>query len=149
MTTLTADIEIAAPIDTVWKTLMDPRRLGDWVTIHKSVDELSDTPLRERSTMRQTMHVRGLTFHVNWTVVSLHAPDRAEWKGAGPAHSRALIRYELTSLDERCTRFQYTNEFEPPGGRLGKAASRVIVGATSQREAPRSLAKLKTLLEEN
>jgi uncharacterized protein YndB with AHSA1/START domain len=149
MSTVTADIEIAAPIDKVWETLMDPGRLRDWVTIHKSVDDLSDTPLRERSTMRQTMHVRGFTFHVNWTVVSLHPPNRAEWKGAGPAHSRALIRYELISLDDGRTRFQYTNEFAPPGGRLGKVASRVIVGATSQREAHRSLAKLKQLLEQN
>ena len=65
------------------------------------------------------MHVRGFTFHVNWTVVELEQPRRAEWNGIGPAHSQARIRYELTSLDDGRTRFQYTNEFSPPGGRLG------------------------------
>ena len=34
-----------------------------------------------------------------------------------------------------------------PGGRLGNVASRVIVGATSEREASGSLARLKALLE--
>jgi uncharacterized protein YndB with AHSA1/START domain len=135
MSTVMTTVEIAAPIEKVWDTLMDPYRLGDWVTIHKSVGKVSDPPLRKGSTMRQAMHVRGLTFHVNWTVVAIDKPGHAEWKGVGPAHSRARIRYELTSLDDGHTRFQYTNEFSPPGGRLGKVASRVIVGATSEREA--------------
>jgi uncharacterized protein YndB with AHSA1/START domain len=147
MSTVMTTVEIAAPIEKVWDTLMDPYRLGDWVTIHKSVGKVSDPPLRKGSTMRQAMHVRGLTFHVNWTVVAIDKPGHAEWKGVGPAHSRARIRYELTSLDDGHTRFQYTNEFSPPGGRLGKVASRVIVGATSEREANRSLSKLKALLE--
>ena len=70
MSTVKADIEIAAPIEKVWETVMDPQRLGDWVTIHKSVKNVSDSPLRRGSTMDQAMHVRGLTFRVHWTVVS-------------------------------------------------------------------------------
>jgi carbon monoxide dehydrogenase subunit G len=147
MSTVKRGIEIVAPIETVWDTLMDPGRLADWVTIHKSVGEVSDSPLRKGSTMRQAMHVRGFTFHVNWTLVALDKPRHAEWKGVGPAHSQARIRYELTSLDDNRTRFEYTNEFHPPGGRLGHVASRMIVGATSEREADRSLNKLKALLE--
>jgi hypothetical protein len=71
----------------------------------------------------------------------------AEWTGRGPAHSRARIRYELSSDDDGSTDFEYFNEFTPPGGRLGVVASRVIVGAASEREADRSLQKLKALLE--
>jgi uncharacterized protein YndB with AHSA1/START domain len=147
MSTVTADIEIAAPIENVWETIMDPHRLAEWVTIHKSVRRVSDPPLRRGSTMDQAIHVRGLTFRVHWTVVSLSPPEQAEWEGAGPAHSRALIRYELKRLDDGHTRFHYTNEFKAPGGRLGNVASRMIVGATSEREAHSSLAKLKALLE--
>jgi hypothetical protein len=43
--------------------------------------------------------------------------------------------------------FEYINEFEVPGGRLGNVASRVIVGAASEREAKSSLARLKALVE--
>jgi uncharacterized membrane protein len=147
MSTVSAKIEIEAPIERVWETVMDPSRLGDWVTIHKSVAHVSDSPLRRGSTMDQAIHVRGLTFRVHWTLMSVDSPRRAEWEGGGPAHSTAVIRYELSSDDQGRTTFQYTNEFHPPGGRLGSVASRMIVGATSQREANNSLSRLKALLE--
>jgi uncharacterized membrane protein len=147
MSTVSAKIEIDAPIEQVWETVMDPYRLGDWVTIHRSVSDVSDVPLRRGSTMTQAMHVRGLTFHVHWTLMAVDNPRRAEWEGHGPAHSAALIRYELSSDDQGRTTFQYTNELHPPGGRLGSVASRMIVGATSEREANHSLSRLKELLE--
>ncbi|HEX4010577.1 MAG TPA: SRPBCC family protein [Solirubrobacteraceae bacterium] len=146
MSTVSAEIEIDAPIEKVWETVMDPTRLGDWVTIHKSVSNVSDFPLRRGSTMAQAMHVRGLTFHVHWTLMAVDSPRRAEWEGGGPARSTAIIRYEL-SEDQGRTTFTYTNEFHPPGGRLGNVASRMIVDATSQREANNSLSRLKALLE--
>jgi uncharacterized membrane protein len=147
MSTVNAEIKIAAPIEKVWETVMDPQSLGDWVTIHKSVRNVSDSPLRRGSTMDQSMQVRGLTFTVHWTLTSLDSPETAEWEGTGPAHSRARIRYELARIDDEHTTFSYTNEFQTPGGRLGNMASRMIVGATSEREAHRSLARLKSLLE--
>ena len=147
MSTVSAKIEIDAPIERVWETVMDPTRLGDWVTIHKSVANVSDSPLRAGSTMDQTMHVRGLSFRVHWTLMSIDSPRRAEWEGGGPARSTAVIRYELASDGNGGTSFQYTNEFHPPGGRLGSVASRMIVGATSEREARRSLERLKALVE--
>jgi uncharacterized protein YndB with AHSA1/START domain len=147
MSTVSAKIEINAPIERVWETVMDPKRLGDWVTIHKSVSNVSDLPLRAGSTMDQAMHVRGLTFRVHWTLMAIDSPHHAEWEGGGPAHSTAVIRYELVSDDDGRTTFRYTNEFHPPGGRIGNVASRMIVGATSEREAARSLERLKALVE--
>jgi len=147
MSTVQAKIDIDAPLERVWETIMDPQRLADWVTIHKSVSNVSASPLRQGATMDQAMHVRGLTFRVHWNLIAVSPPNRAEWEGAGPAHSTALIRYELSSNEDGRTTFQYTNEFRPPGGRLGSIASRMIVGATSQREANNSLSRLKALLE--
>jgi uncharacterized membrane protein len=147
MSTVQAKIEIDAPVQRVWETIMDPRRLGDWVTIHKSVRNVSDAPASEGATMEQALHVRGITFHVHWTLIAVRAPLRAEWEGGGPAHSTAVIRYELSPQDGDRTVFQYTNEFHPPGGRLGSVAGRFIVGATSEREATNSLSRLKRLLE--
>lgn len=126
---------------------MDPYCLEDWVTIHRSVDGVSSRPMRKGSTMDQVLHLRGVSFHVHWTLVEVSSPNHAEWTGQGPAHSRARIRYELTADGEGATRFDYINEFTPPGGRLGTVASRVIVGAASEREAEKSLARLKALLE--
>jgi uncharacterized membrane protein len=147
MSTVHAHIEIDAPMQRVWETVLDPHHLKDWVTIHKSVRDVSDSPLRKGSTMEQVLQIRGVSFHVHWTLTELRAPQRAEWEGQGPAHSVARIRYELSGGDDGRTQFAYTNEFMPPGGRLGNVASRFIVGATSQREANNSLARLKALLE--
>jgi uncharacterized protein YndB with AHSA1/START domain len=147
MSTVHATIEIAAPPEQVWDTIMDPRRLKDWVSIHRSVKNVSDDPARKGATMEQTLHMRGVSFHVHWTLAESNAPNVAEWDGQGPAHSKARIRYELSSQDGKGTLFKYTNEFHPPGGMLGGVASRVIVGAASEREANKSLANLKSLLE--
>ena len=147
MSTVQEEIVIDAPIERVWETVMDPRRLEDWVTIHKSVENFPRPPLRRGATMDQAMSVRGLTFHVHWRLAEMQAPNLARWEGGGPAHSDALIRYELSSDEPGRTTFRYTNEFHPPGGRLGSLASRFIVGATSEREARGSLMRLKALLE--
>jgi uncharacterized membrane protein len=146
MSTVHAKIEIQAPVERVWETVMDPDRLKDWVTIHRSVKDVSEQPLRKGATMDQVLHMRGVSFRVRWTLTDVNEPNMAQWEGRGPAHSKARIRYELSG-DNGHTRFQYTNEFTPPGGRLGSVASRVIVGAASEREATSSLSRLKALLE--
>ncbi|MBV8944386.1 MAG: SRPBCC family protein [Solirubrobacterales bacterium] len=147
MSTVHAQIEIDAPMQRVWETVMDPGCLKDWVTIHRSVSNVSAKPLRKGSTMDQVLHIRGVSFHVQWTLTAVSSPQRAEWEGQGPAHSVARIRYELSGDGEGPTRFDYVNEFHTPGGRLGDMASRFIVGAASDREAQNSLARLKALLE--
>ena len=149
MSVVHVETRIEAPVDRVWETVMDPYRLEDWVTIHRTVDGVSSRPLRKGSTMDQMLQLRGVSFHVHWTLVAVDAPNHAEWSGEGPAHSRARICYELNADGEHATRFEYTNEFTPPGGRLGTVASRVIVGAASEREAEKSLARLKAVLERN
>jgi uncharacterized protein YndB with AHSA1/START domain len=139
-------IDIEAPVEQVWDMIMDPHRFEEWVTIHRSVDNVSASPAKRGATMDQGMHIRGVTFHVHWTLVSVDAPNHAEWDGLGPAHSRARILYELSDRGGS-TSFEYTNEFTVPGGRLGTVASRVIVGAASEREAQKSLSRLKKVLE--
>lgn len=147
MSSVHVQTTIRAPVERVWETVMDPSKLKDWVTIHRSVRDVSSNPLRNGSTMEQTLHLLGVPFHVHWTLVDVRSPTHAEWEGLGPAHSRAWIRYELSPSQTEGTVFEYMNEFTPPGGRLGTVASRLI-GAASEREANHSLARLKALLEQ-
>jgi uncharacterized membrane protein len=144
-----AQIRIDAPVQRVWEIVMDPKRLHEWVSIHRSLESFSPGPPEKGSTMEQSLRLRGVTFRVQWTLVDVNPPSLAEWAGKGPAHSRARTRYELSSEGDDHTRFDYTNEFTTPGGRLGVAASRVFVGGTSEREAHNSLARLKALAERN
>lgn len=146
MAVVRTSIEISAPPQDVWAVIMDPDRLDDWVTIHRRLGKVSDDPLKDGSTMEQTLCLRGAHFKVKWEVVEFDPPRLAVMRGRGPAHSSASIRDELTPVNGG-TRFEYTNDFKAPMGVLGAAASRVLVGGASEREANASLRRLKQLIE--
>lgn len=147
MSTVHVTIDIAAPPAEVFDTVMDPNRLGDWVTIHRGLDHVSQDPGAAGARMDQVLCMRGVNFKVHWRLVAVDRPHRAEWEGRGPALSRARILYQLAGEDGGPTTFEYTNEFHAPGGPLGNLASRVVVGAASEREAQNSLQRLKLLVE--
>jgi uncharacterized protein YndB with AHSA1/START domain len=147
MKRVSASIEIDAPPQQVWDVVMDPGRLREWVTIHRKLGKVSQRPLAGGSTLEQTLHLRGVNLKVRWTVEDAREPRMAVWEGRGPARARAHITYKLTPNGNGGTRFEYLNEFEPPLGPLGAAAARAIVGGVPQREADRTLRKLKALLE--
>jgi uncharacterized protein YndB with AHSA1/START domain len=141
------EIDIAAPPERVWLTVMDPSRLGQWVTIHRSVKLRSGNPAEHGAQMDQVLQILGVPFKVHWTLEDVEPARRAEWHGRGPALSRALISYILTPTSDGGTRFEYINEFHPPGGALGGVASRVLIGQTPEREAHESLLRLKGVIE--
>jgi uncharacterized protein YndB with AHSA1/START domain len=147
MTLVTASIEIDAPPERVFDFMLDPSHLEQWVSIHRRINHTDDGKPRAGYEMEQTLHLRGANFKVHWTLTEHDRPQRATWEGRGPAHSYARTSYRLTPLDGKGTRFDYENEFKAPGGLIGAAASRVIVGGVPQREANRSLRQLKALLE--
>jgi uncharacterized membrane protein len=146
MSTVHVQIQIAAAPEVVWDTIMDPNRLGEWVTIHRSVKLRSADATSEGAKMDQVLHILGVSFKVHWTLEHVAVAREAEWHGKGPALSRAMIRYRLKG-SEAGTTFDYFNEFHIPGGAVGNAASRMVVGHAPEREAQDSLARLKRVIE--
>jgi uncharacterized protein YndB with AHSA1/START domain len=147
MTLVTASIDIDAPPERVYDVMLDPSRLADWVTIHRRVNRTDDGTPREGYGMEQTLSLRGANFKVRWTLTEADKPSSATWEGRGPAHSYARTSYRLRPRDGGGTHFDYENEFKAPGGFLGAAASRALIGGVPEREARRSLERLKALLE--
>ena len=139
-------IDIDAPIAEVWELVMDPERLGEWVSIHRSVSDLPDGKLRKGSRFRQEMKLKGVPLKVRWEVVECRRPRHARWQGKAGAGATARISYELSEREGK-TRFDYENEFELPAGKVGKLAGRAFNAMSGDREAKRSLARLKDLLE--
>jgi uncharacterized protein YndB with AHSA1/START domain len=139
-------VDIDASPQKVWDVVMDPRRLESWVTTHEKASR-APARLSSGSSFEQTLRLAGKSFDVRWTVVAAKEPRFAEWRGEGPRGSRARIRYHLEPLDGKRTRFGYQNEFELPGGLLGRAAGGLVGSARIRREAARSLTNLKQLLE--
>ena len=147
MTLVRASIEIDAPRERVYDYTLDPAHLDEWVTIHRRVNARDAGPPREGYEMDQTLHLRGANFKVHWTLTEADRPDRATWEGRGPAHSYARTSYVLQPSENGGTRFDYENEFKAPGGLIGAAASRMLIGGLPEREARRTLERLKALLE--
>ena len=148
MSRVTASIEIDAPPQRVWETVMDPQCLEQWVTIHRRLVHTDAGPPRVGFEMEQAIHLRGVTIDVHWELVECEPPRRAVWEGRGPARSRAHTEYLLTEKGGG-TRFDYQNEFRAPLGPVGALVSRALVGGIPLREANRTLQALKGKIEQD
>ena len=148
MSQVRASIEIHAPPEEVYDLMLDPSRLHEWVTIHRKVNRADSGEPHKGFEMDQTLCLRHANFKVHWTLTEAERPHRATWEGRGPAGSYARTSYRLTDNGDG-THFEYENEFKAPGGFLGAAASRAIMGGVPEREANRSLSRLKRLLEKS
>jgi uncharacterized protein YndB with AHSA1/START domain len=146
MSKLEREIHIEAPAEEVYDTLTDPDCLGQWVTVQ---DELEDAPsgnVEAGDTLVQRMKVAGQRFRIKWHVDEARRPSRIVWTGKGPMGTKAKATYEIRANGgDGCT-FVYINEYDLPGGPVGKLAGSAIVGASGS-EADRSLKRLKKLIE--
>jgi carbon monoxide dehydrogenase subunit G len=146
MSVVAVSATIAASPEAVWNMVMDPHRLGDWVTIHRRLVRAGEGPPRVGYEMDQQIHVRGVNLEVHWRLVECRPNELAVWEGTGPARSRARTEYML-SPDGEGTRFDYRNEFRAPLGPVGAIVSRALVGGMPEREARRTLNRLQSHLE--
>jgi len=146
MSLVTASTHIAVPPEDVWETIMDPERLGEWVTIHRRLVHADQGAPRVGYTMDQQIHLRGVNLQVHWTLIDCRPGERAAWEGRGPARSHARTEYILSGVGDG-TRFDYRNEFRPPLGPFGALVSRALVGGIPEREATRTLERLRAYLE--
>ena len=141
------DITIDATPEDVWKVLMDPNRLADWVSIHHKLKRAPDGFLEEGDELTQSLRLMHKNFDVRWNVKQADKPRKAVWEGRGPVRSKASVVYELEPDGNGGTSFHYMNEFKSPGGPFGAFIADHAFQRTSEREADRTLNNLKGLLE--
>ena len=116
--------------------MLDPARLDEWVTIHRKINSRDAGEPREGFEMDQTLCLRGANFKVHWTLTEADRP--APRHLGGPRARRAPTRapsYRAARPNGGGTHFEYENEFKAPGGFLGAAASRMLIGGVPEREA--------------
>lgn len=142
MSLVTATIEIPAPPMQVWEMVMNPACLGEWVTIHRKLIHADDGEPRVGYEMEQQIHMRGVSLDVHWKLAECRPGELALWEGRGPARSHARSEYALKAEGEG-TRFDYRNEFRAPLGPVGAIVSRALVGGMPEREAKRTLERLR------
>jgi uncharacterized protein YndB with AHSA1/START domain len=147
MSVVTLSTHIDATPEEVWKTVMDPARLGEWVTIHRALRWADGGEPRVGYEMEQQVHLRGVSLDVHWRLLECKPLKLAVWEGRGPARSRARTEYALRP-EKGGTHFDYRNEFRPPLGPVGALASRAVVGGIPEREATRTIERLRALVED-
>jgi uncharacterized protein YndB with AHSA1/START domain len=140
-----AETDLPAPPEEVWEVIMDPHRLGEWVTTHVGLEGEVPDRLERGSSFRQRLNVGGAPFTVSWEVVEAEPPQQVLWRGEGPGGSGAVVEYLLREADGS-TRFIYVNRFDLPGGLLGRIASRAVGERIAKRESEKTLENLKRLL---
>ncbi len=138
-------VKIKASPQEVYEVVMNPRCLEEWVTIHRSLEDAPEGQLRKGSTLTQCLKLAGKGFKVRWTVVENERAKRVVWEGKGPVRSKAKVIYEF-GADGEATSFSYANEYDLPGGPLGRMAGPMVKRVTTN-ELERSLQKLKALVE--
>ena len=144
---LEREIRIEAPPRRVYDVVMDPRRLEEWVTIHDRLEDAPSGQLEKGSKLTQVLKLAGRRFHVRWTVVQNEPCRCVVWEGSGPVGSHAKVIYEFgDSSNGSSTEFHYTNEYDLPGGPLGRIAGRGVARVT-QKELDATLQKLKRITE--
>ena len=147
MSLVTASTWIAVAPAEVWKMVMDPHRLSDWVTIHRRLLRADDGPPRvgisdgpadppARREPRGSLDAHRLSRQTSWRCGRVAAP-----------RGRALAREYILHAEGDGTRFDYRNEFHPPLGPVGAIVSRALVGGMPEREAKRTLDRLRAHLE--
>ena len=136
-------LEIPAPPEEIYAVVMDAQRLGDWVTIHEALVEGPEGELTEGDELVQRLKVAGQGFKVSWKVVKADRPRDVEWEGRGPMGTNARVSYDLEDRGGS-TCFNYLNEYEFPGGPLGRLGAKAFE-RTAGKEADKTLEKLKGL----
>ena len=147
MIIVTASALIPAPPESVWAMVMDPEQLHAWVTVHRKLIRADEGPPRVGFQMHQRIHLRGVNLDVHWELIDCRRPALAVWEGRGPARSRARTEYALCA-ENGGTRFDYRNEFRAPLGPLGAIVSRALVGGMPDREAKRTLERLRARMQQ-
>jgi carbon monoxide dehydrogenase subunit G len=138
-------VEIAAKPREVYEVVMDPARLEDWVTIHHHLEGSAPSRLERGSSLTQCLKLAGRRFNVRWKVVENQPCERVVWEGRGPVASHARVEYGFAENGPG-TRFSYSNQYDLPGGPLGRFAGKAVSRVT-EKELDGSLARLKQLLE--
>jgi carbon monoxide dehydrogenase subunit G len=136
-------LKLGAPPEEVFDLLMDPHRLGEWVTAHRSVSGVPDGELKMGSTFKQRLRLARVEFEVEWKVVRLERPSLAEWQGRGPRGTEARVVYRLEPEGEG-TDFHYLNELKLPGGPAGIAAGK-LASKPAEQAMKHSLKTLKKI----
>ena len=98
--------------------------------------------------MEQRLVLRGAPFKVKWELAACTRPSHAEWKGSGPARSKAETEYSLEALPTAGP-VLLPQRLHGPARAARRGGGNALVGGLPEKEAIASLKALKALVEKS
>ena len=117
------------------------------MTIHRKVNQHDAGEPRKGYEMDQTLCLRDANFKVHWTLDGGDAPPPGHVGGRGPGGLYARTELPPRPEGDGGRTSSTRTSSSAPGGLLGAAASRVVVGGVPSARRDASLQQLKALLE--
>lgn len=139
-------IEIERPPEDVFAVLTDLDRLPEWATVVAKTRDVSELPLREGCTFRQTIRVLGRELESDWRVTELDPPRRVAYEARAPGGG-VMLMSQTVSPAGAGSRVDLEIDYDVPGGLLGEIFDHLVLEEGNEREADASLRGLRTLLE--
>jgi uncharacterized membrane protein len=139
-------IHIERSPNEVFAVLTDLDRLPDWATVVIETREVSDRPLRAGCTFRQRIRVLGREIESEWRIADYDPPRTVGYEASAP-DGGTLTMQQTVSPSDGGSEVKLLLDYELPGGVLGELLDRAVVEAQNEKEAERSLQRLKRLAE--
>jgi uncharacterized protein YndB with AHSA1/START domain len=140
------EIDLTASPEHAFALLTDLDRLPEWATIVVDTRDVSELPLRAGCTFRQTVRVMGRELESEWKVTELEPERLIAYEATSPGGGSLAMKQSLLP-ENGGTRVVLEIDYELPGGFLGELLDRAVVEAQNEREAERSLQRLKPIVE--
>jgi hypothetical protein len=137
---------IAAPPERVWAVIEALERQGEWMADVRRLDVVSERKRGAGAVMRVTSTLFGLPVVRDvMEITAWEPPRRMDVLHRGQFHGTGA--FELQPFAGG-TLFTWTEDFRPPLGPLGELVFRLVVRPHLRRVFARSLANLKSLVED-
>ena len=147
MSTITRNVDIAAPVERVWDLLENVRRLPEYSA---STQDVRDAPERLTAVGQEYVQVGrllGVKLASRWRVTALEPGRLLSNVGTIAPGVCYTLTQRLEPLAENRTRLWIEIDYTVPGGRLGRLAARAGAEQRAAREAQEVLDGIRVTAE--
>lgn len=147
MSTITRNVDIAAPVERVWDLLENVRRLPEYSA---STQEVRDAPERLTAVGQEYVQVGrllGVKLSSRWRVTALEPGRLLSNVGTIAPGVCYTLTQRLEPLPGNRTRLWIEIDYTVPGGRLGRLAARAGAEQRAAREAQEVLDGIRATAE--
>jgi uncharacterized membrane protein len=147
VSTITRNVDIAAPVERVWELLENVRRLPEYSA---STQEVRDAPERLTAVGQEYVQVGrllGVKLSSRWRVTALEPGRLLSNVGTIAPGVCYTLTQRLEPLAGGRTRLSIEIDYTVPGGRLGRLAARAGAEQRAAREAQEVLDGIRATAE--